>query len=258
MANYMQAIAPRDGTYLAMAPNTLPMAQAAGLDGVKYDMGAFNWLGSVMPMAHSALVASAASGAKGFADLRSREFVNGASPKGSYTYTMPALLNELAGARMRIVAGYQGINTIYLALERGEVDAVAVTWNDFELEKADWIRDGKVVALAQSSPRSPTLPDTPVVEDLLSRPEDKPLVDLLLSGNRVGRPLATGPDVPAPRVAALRAAFEAMRRDPGFIEDARRSRVEVGTIAGEDIQREVAGILATPPDIARRARAILE
>ncbi len=258
MANYMQAIAPRDGSYLAMAPNTLPMAQAVGLEGVKFELGAFNWLGSVMPMAHSALIASSASGVKTFEELRKREVTNGASPKGSFTYTMPALLNDLAGAKLKIVAGYQGINTIYLALERGEVDTVAVTWNDFEKEKADLIRDGKARALVQSSPPSPTLPATPVVEDLLANAGDKPLVDLLLSGNRIGRPLATSPGAPAPRVAALREAFESMRRDPVFLEDARKSGVDVGGITGLDIQREIAGILAAPPEIAGRARKILE
>ena len=258
MANYMQAIAPRDGSYLAMAPNTLPMAQAVGLEGVKFELGAFNWLGSVMPMAHSALIASSASGVKTFEELRKREVTNGASPKGSFTYTMPALLNDLAGAKLKIVAGYQGINTIYLALERGEVDTVAVTWNDFEKEKADLIRDGKARALVQSSPPSPTLPATPVVEDLLANAGDKPLVDLLLSGNRIGRPLATSPGAPAPRVAALREAFESMRRDPVFLEDARKSGVDVGGITGLDIQREIAGILAAPPEISGRARKILE
>ena len=206
----------------------------------------------------SASAASSASGVKTFEELRKREVTNGASPKGSFTYTMPALLNDLAGAKLKIVAGYQGINTIYLALERGEVDTVAVTWNDFEKEKADLIRDGKARALVQSSPPSPTLPATPVVEDLLANAGDKPLVDLLLSGNRIGRPLATSPGAPAPRVAALREAFESMRRDPVFLEDARKSGVDVGGITGLDIQREIAGILAAPPEISGRARKILE
>ena len=258
MANYLQNIAARDGTYLGMMPNTLPMAQAVGLEGVRYDAAKFAWLGSVMPQAHSALVAWAASGVKSIEDIRRKEVSNGASPKGSFTYTMPAMINELLGAKLKLVAGYQGINTIFLALERGEVETVAVTWNDFEQDKADWVRDGKINILVQSSPRSPTLPDVPTVEDLLANAGDRALVDLLLSGNAMGRPLAATPDTPPDRAAALRAAFEAMRRDPAFLEDARRSRVVVGELTGAAITASVERVLATPRAHIERGRKILE
>lgn len=258
MANYVQAIAPRDGSVLAMAPNTLPMAQATRLDGVKYDMGGFNWLGSLMAPAHSALVAWSSGGVASFDDLRRRQISNGASPKGSFTYTMPALLNELTGTKLKIVAGYQGINTIYLALERGEVETAAVTWNDFAQEKADWVREGRVRALVQSAPRAADLPDVPTISDVLTRREDEPLVEILLSGNAIGRPLATGPGAPAERVGALRDAFEAMRRDAAFLDDARRSHVDVGAITGADIAREVARVLAAPAEISKKARGILD
>ena len=258
MANYLQAIAPKDGTWLGMMPNTLPMAQAVGLEGVRYDAGKFQWLGSIMPAAHSALIAWSASGVRGIEDIRQREISNGASPKGSYTYTMPAMLNELLGARLKIVAGYQGINPIFLALERGEVETLAVTWNDFELEKGDWVQGGKVNAIVQSSPKSPTLPNVPTVDELLTKPSDKALVSLLLSGNQLGRPLAVTPETPADRVAALRSAFEAMRRDPKFIEDARQMKAVIGAITGSEIQKSVEQVLATPQAEIDRAKKILE
>ena len=258
MANYLQTIAAKDGTWLGMMPNTLPMAQAVRLDGVRYDVGKFHWLGSIMPAAHSALISWTASGVRSFSDIQQREITNGASPKGSYTYTMPAMLNELLGAKLKIVAGYQGINPIFLALERGEVETLAVTWNDFEIEKADWVRDGKVTALVQSTPKSPTLPNVPTVDELLTKPGDKALVSLLLSGNQLGRPLAATPETPAERVAALRSAFEAMRRDPQFVEDARRARAVIGDITGEAIQKNVEQVLATPRAELERGKKILE
>jgi tripartite-type tricarboxylate transporter receptor subunit TctC len=258
MANYLQNIAAKDGTYLGMMPNTLPMAQAVGLEGVRYDVAKFAWLGSVMPQAHSALVSWTASGVKSIDDIRRKEVSNGASPKGSFTYTMPAMINELLGAKMKLVAGYQGINTIFLALERGEVETVAVTWNDFEQDKADWIREKKIQVLVQSSPKSPTLPDVPTVEDLLPAKGDRILVDLLLSGNAMGRPLAASPETPPERAAALRNAFEAMRRDSAFIEDAARSRVTIGDITGEMITASVARVLATPRAEIERGRKLLE
>src|SRR4051794_2608619 len=39
MASYLQTVAPKDGTYIGMMPNTLPMNQMAGLVGARYDIG---------------------------------------------------------------------------------------------------------------------------------------------------------------------------------------------------------------------------
>src|SRR5580704_168378 len=47
MANYLQAIAPRDGTYIGMIPNTLVVNQLVGMAAVRYDMGKFHWIGSI-------------------------------------------------------------------------------------------------------------------------------------------------------------------------------------------------------------------
>ena len=111
MANYLQTIAPKDGTTIGMMPNTLPMNQMAGMAGVRYDIGKFHWIGSMMPPAHSAMVAWHASGVRTIDDARRREISAGASPKGSYVYTMAALLNEYLGTKFKIVAGYQGITS---------------------------------------------------------------------------------------------------------------------------------------------------
>jgi tripartite-type tricarboxylate transporter receptor subunit TctC len=83
-------------------------------------------------------------------------------------------------------------------------------------------------------------------------------VDLLLSGNLTGHPLAAAPGTPPERVQAFRSAFEAMRKDPAFLEDARRSGVMVGSITGAEITAAVAKVLATPPAILDRGRKILE
>src|ERR1700732_892198 len=39
MANYLQAIAPKDGTSIGMIPNTMVVNQLAGMTAVRYDMG---------------------------------------------------------------------------------------------------------------------------------------------------------------------------------------------------------------------------
>jgi tripartite-type tricarboxylate transporter receptor subunit TctC len=258
MANNLQQIAPKDGTAIGMMPNTLPMNQLAGMKGVRYDIGKFRWIGSMMPPTHSAMVAWHASGVRSFEDARRREITAGASPKGSYVYTMAAMLNEFLGAKFKIVAGYQGIANVYLALERGEVDSLAVTWGEFRIERETLVREAKVIPLVQSSPKADDLADVPTLDALARNDEDRGVMAYLLSGNRLGRPLATPPGVPEERLAALRAGFDATMKDPRFLKEVQNSRSEFGPIRGETLDAAVADILKMPQRWVDRGKKILE
>jgi tripartite-type tricarboxylate transporter receptor subunit TctC len=258
MANFLQTIAAKDGTAIGMIPNTLVVNQLVGMAAVRYDMGKFHWIGSIMPAAHSAMVAWHASGIASIEDARRTQITAGASPKGSFLYAMPALLNEFLGTRFKIVAGYQGIANIYLAMERGEVDSLGVTWGEFKVEKSDMVRDRKIRILVQSAPKADDLPDVPTVDELAKDEADRGTMDFLLSGNTLGRPLAAPPGTPVERVAALRAAFEETIKDPRFLHDVEASRTEFGPIAGEKLQHSVERIFTTPKPWIARAKTILE
>jgi tripartite-type tricarboxylate transporter receptor subunit TctC len=258
MANFLQTIAPKDGSTIGMIPNTLVVNQLVGMTAVRYDVGKFHWIGSIMPAAHSAMVAWHASGITGIADARRGQVTAGASPKGSFLYAMPALLNEFLGTKFKIVAGYQGIASVYLAMERGEVDSLGITWGEFKVEKSDMVRDGKIRILVQSAPKAADLPEVPTVDELAKDETDRGPMDFLLAGNALGRPLAAPPGTPVERVAALRTAFEETMKDPRFLHDVEASRTEFGPIAGDTLQHAVEHILATPPQWIARAKTVLE
>ena len=92
--------------------------------------------------------------------------------------------------------------------------------------------------IAQAGPRASDL-DAPSVEELARTPDDRKAIELIMSGTRLGRPLATTPDVPADRLAALRAAFRATMADPEFRAEAANANFEVNPVYGEDMQRTV-------------------
>ena len=89
-------------------------------------------------------------------------------------------------------------------------------------------------------------------------PQDRPLVELVVSGTRLGRPLAITPGVPAERVAALRAAFDATMKDPDFLAEAKALVFDVDPVRGEDLQKVVEKLLATPKDLASKVKHLLE
>jgi tripartite-type tricarboxylate transporter receptor subunit TctC len=197
------------------------------------------------------------TGVKTIDDLRKRETVAGASGRGAITYFYPAMMNAFLGTKFKIVTGYPGGNQINLAMERGEVEARNNTWSSWKATRAAWLKDKLINVVVQAGPRAADL-DVPSVEELARTPDDRKIIELIVSGTQLGRPLATTPDVPADRVAALRDAYRATMKDPAFLKDAAQLNFEVNPVYGEAMQKVVERILSTPKPLAMRAKEFLE
>src|SRR6266568_2486866 len=230
--------------------------QAAGGQGVQFDSVKFLWLGSMAAVVETMAVWHTA-GVKTVEDLRRKEIIAGASGRGAITYIYPSMLNEYLGTKFKLVTGYEGGNQINLAMERGEVQARNNTWSSWKATKPIWIRDKLITIVAQAGPRAPDI-DAPSVEELAKTPDERKLIELVTSGTHLGRPMATTPDVPADRLAALRAAYRATMTDPEFLADATKAGFEVAPVHGEEMQKIVERIMSTPKELAARAKHLVE
>jgi hypothetical protein len=63
--------------------------------------------------------------------------------------------------------------------------------------------------------------------------------------------------VPAARVQALRRAFDATMKDPAFVAEAEKLKLELAPMTGEAMQALVADLARTPPKIVERVRKAL-
>jgi tripartite-type tricarboxylate transporter receptor subunit TctC len=98
----------------------------------------------------------------------------------------------------------------------------------------------------------------PSALDLVSDPQNKQVMALILMRQEAGRPFAAPPDTPADRVAALRRAFDATLADPAFLDEARRTRLEIDPLTGQEIATMLAKAYAAPQPIVARAAALVE
>ncbi|MCC6888699.1 MAG: hypothetical protein IT536_09210 [Hyphomicrobiales bacterium] len=255
MANYLYSIAAQDGTAIGMFPNTLIAAQAVNTAGVQYDANRFGWLGT-MTTSPMTFTTWHSTGVRTIEDARRRELVVAASNKGAITYTFPRMLNEFLGTRLKIVSGYQGNSTMVVAMERGEVDGVTNSWDSWKSLHSTWLAEKKINLLVQTEPKVRELP-IPSVQELARNDDDRQVIALILSGDALGKPMATAPNVPPARLAALRRAFDATVRDPEFIKAAATARIDVNPVPGAALQDTVGRVLATPRHLAERARVII-
>jgi len=256
MANNLYNTAPRDGTTIGMMGNNFPASQAVGAKNVKFDAGKMQWLGTIAPVVETMAVWHTA-GVKSVDDLRKQETIAGASGRGAITYFYPMMMNAFLDTKFKIVTGYPGGNQINLAMERGEVQARNNTWSSWKATRPQWIRDKLIYVVAQAGPRASDL-DAPSVEELARTPDDRLIIELIVSGTQLGRPFATTPDIPTDRLAALRDAFRATMKDPEFLKDAAQMNFEVNPVYGEAMQKIVEKILSTPKPLAERAKEFLE
>ncbi|MEA2939301.1 MAG: hypothetical protein QOC56_2805, partial [Alphaproteobacteria bacterium] len=122
----------------------------------------------------------------------------------------------------------------------------------------DWLRDRKVRTLMQIGlERNQKLADVPFVMDLAKSEDDKRVLRLIFGWTLMGRPFMAPPGIPEDRKAALIKAFDATMRDPEFVADAARQRLEISPVSGAEIDRFLDGVYSTPKPLVERAAKIL-
>jgi tripartite-type tricarboxylate transporter receptor subunit TctC len=257
--NHLANSAPRDGTVMTIVFQNMPVLQAIGQSGIQFDVRKFNWIGNTTD-GPNVINSWHTTGITKFEDVLTKELVVGASGTGSSAYTYPAALNQLVGAKFKIVGGYPGGNEINLAMEKGEVGGRGSnSWASWKSGHPHWIKEGKIHILVQAAlRRAPDLPDVPLLFELARNDEDRDLLTFLSADMGIARAFATTPDAPPERVAALRKAFQDMLRDPDFIAETDRAQMEIAPSTGEEAQRVATSMLSMPPNVLARAKRLLE
>jgi tripartite-type tricarboxylate transporter receptor subunit TctC len=256
-ATFVATIAPRDGTVLATADQSLALQQAAGDKRIKFDTTKFIFIGNPN-IENNTTAAWAASGIKTVDDAKRREVTAGATG-GSTSSQYPKAMNALLGTKFKVILGYPGGNDINLAMERGEVDVRGSnSWASWKATRPQWLAEHKINILVQIGLKKAPDLDAPLLMDLASNAEDRALLRLLSASTQVGRPIFTTPDVPAERVAALRAAFDAMVRDPAFLDDAKQAHFDIDPVSGEALQKLVGDVVTIPKTQGERLKKIIE
>jgi tripartite-type tricarboxylate transporter receptor subunit TctC len=232
---YLYNVAPQDGTYLGSVSQQLAMNALANEKNT-IDVTRFRYVGRFTTNIDVA-VALPQTGIKSFEDARRREVVVGTDQSGSMSVIYALALNAYAGAKLKIVKGYSGSAEIQLAAERGEVEVNgSYSLPAVLVSRPEWVHEGKAVILYQNAfKRFPKLPHVPTVSELALTDEGRDVTKIIASTAEIGRSILTTPDVPQERLAALRAAFQAMLKDPQFVAASERRRLMIDPARGEDL-----------------------
>lgn len=243
--NQVFNVAKPDGlTILASNPN-VAVAQLAKVEQVRFDVRKFQWLGSTGADG-VALSIRADLPYKSFDDIRKakEELIVGTTGPGSNAHDFPLLLKEFAGAKLKLVSGYPSNGDIQLAIQRKEVDAWAALATTIKLAEDQ----GIVRAVVRGRVAVSGFEKLPVDEDLTTSPLGKALMGIRAVPLAIGRAFAAPPATPADRVATLREAFAKMIKDPEFLAEGKKAKIDFKHISAEQVLKDFTALLNQTPE----------
>src|SRR5262249_47085053 len=244
-----------DGTAMAHFSSALLTEAITAPDKVRLDFRNYAWLGNVSEDVRVCYIRSA-TGVRSWADMLAREqVIFGATAAGNAGNVDTAMLRNLFGVKLKQVSGYAGSADKRLAVDRGEIDGDCGGWTSV---REDCLHDRKINVMVRLSPTLVAGMDATVPwgGDLVKDASGRRIYDFLVAPERLGRLFVVPGKVPADRVAALRAGFDATVADPEVLADAKKMKLLVTPMTGGEVTRHVGEVYATPADLVARAKAI--
>jgi tripartite-type tricarboxylate transporter receptor subunit TctC len=262
-ANWLYNVGPKDGTAIGTIVQSTAVDQALGEPGIRFDAAKFNWIGNPI-VDNLVTVTWRSSGLGTIEDLKTKGGLFCGSTGAGPTTVFPRVMNRLLGTQIKIIAGYRGQTAVNIAMERGEVNCIGgAAWSSIKAtmeplltsRKIDvmlqWgtLRDAEISAYAQR--------EVPLLQDYAKTDRDRRVLAFIGSGSAMGRPLLAGPGIPPERVKILRTAFDETMKDPEFLSETAKAKMDIKPLGGEELQKIAIGIGQSRPDDLARAKELV-
>ena len=260
LANFIFNRAKPDGLVIGNFIGGLILQQVLGLKGIEFDGRKFEWLG-VPIQASSVCALRKASGISSINEwfaAKAPVQVGGTAPGAVSTDDVARLLKAAIGLPLQVIDGYKGTADIRLAVESGELSGACNTWESF---KATWpkeIESGSIKILIQVQPQKhPALPDVPNAIEFAKTDEARRLIEAAYNINAILWLYALPPRTPPDRLRLLRNAFMGTMKDPEFLAEAKKAKLDTDPLSGEEVDRIVGRLFDVKPDFVAKLKDIL-
>ena len=261
-ANYLYTVAPQDGTAIGGLSRNIGLVQLyeAGNPAITFDARKMHWLGSPQQEVGTGIF-STKKGLRTIDDLKTREVTAASTSRNAPTSVYPRMLNALYELKIKVIEGYPGSPEALIAFERGEVEAYVSggTGAPTLARMVAQVESGAAQVFVQMGmKRQARFPDVPTAIDLMTDPDRKRMFEIVFTDQVMGRPFVVAPGVPADRVSALRAAFDATMKDGEFLVEAKKQRMEIDPVSGAEINALLERVYSAPPAVIQRIRELVK
>jgi len=265
-ANFVYGAAPKDGTTIGILSRDMALLAVVGANAaVQFDPRKFTWIGSSSSFVDDAYVLMVRADAPAASIAEARRpggppLVLAGSAEGAPGSDVPVILRDTIGLNAKVVGGYPDSSAMFLAMERGEVHGRTVDLSTVRAFRPGWLQPGsgmRVLVQFARRTRHPELPEIPTARELAPTDDALALIGLAEQSYAMARPFAAPPEVPQDRAQALQAAFLATHRDPQYLEEAAKLKIDVSPVSGAAVREMVERIAGASPRSVDRLRKLL-
>ena len=253
--NWLYNLAPKDGTAIAHFARNMPLLGMLGTNpNAQFDPRKLTWLGSSSSFANDAyiLIVRTDIPVKTIDDARrpgGDPLVLGGTAEGATGNDVPIILRDTIGLNVKQVVGYPDSGALYLAMERGEVHGRTTDLSSVKAIKPEWLKPNSgfhvLVQFARET-RHEDFPNVPTARELARNEASRLLIELTEIPYKLSRPFAAPPDVPAARAQALQRAFAATHRDPQYLAEAAKQRIDISPVTAAEVLQALKRIERAP------------
>jgi tripartite-type tricarboxylate transporter receptor subunit TctC len=259
-ANHVYRVAKPDGLTIGHFIGGLFVQQLQERPGIEFDARKFEYIG-VPVKDNPVCVFTKASGITSMEKwMASKTPVKmGGTAPGSNTDDVPKILKAALGLPVQLVSGYKGTSDIRLAAESGELAGGCWGWDSIRATWQKGIESGEAVVVLQTLPKSHVdLRMVPLAITFARTEEARHLIQAGIHDvSDIIRPYVLPPGTPKERVQIMRKAFADTLKDPEFLEDAKKSKLDIDPMTGEELERTVHGLFRLSPAIVAKLKEAL-
>jgi len=253
-AHYIYSRAKPDGLTVGVWNSGLVLSQALGDRSVKFKGDKFGWIGAP----HKGFPTCTIMGFTGLKTLK--DVLNSKKPLkmgttaawGGTTSDLPRILNLTLSTKFDVISGYGGTSTISIVMQQRDLDGACWGWESMRVVARavlDAKGDDKLIPfLTHGNPQDPEVKDLPRLTEVIKGKENRAILDAWLPQYDFQRPLMLPPGTPKERLSILRKAYKATLEDPEFLAEAKKSKLIINYVSGEEIEKSVDQILGISPE----------
>lgn len=226
---------------------------------MRFDARKFGWIGAPTKGTPSCSI-MAHTGLKSLEDVLNtpREIKMGSTGPGSTYDDTPKILNKTIGTKFKVVSGYEGTGPILVAMRRREIDGGCWGWESARTTARSLLdatgEDKLIPFFIHRRHPDPEVKDLPLMPEVIKGEDNLSAYRTWVGTFEFQRPFMLPPGAPKERLQLLRKGFADTMKDPEFLAEAKKSKLEITYVSGEEIDRYVDQILSITP----RAKELLD
>ena len=261
-ANYMFNKADPDGLTVGNFNSGMVTQQALGSRGVRFDARRFGWIGAPV-IGFPACMVMGFTGLKTLDEVMksSDKLKFGATRAGASSDDLPKIMNALMGTRFQVISGYKGTGPIRVALQRQEIDALCSGWESMRVTARSMLDaqgDDKLIPfIVHGKSQDEEVRNLPQFAKVIKGEENLAAFRAWVNQYDFQRPLVVPPNTPKERLQTLRTALQKTLTDSEFLGEAKKSKMLIDNVTGNDIEESVEEMLSIPPSIKKKLQFLV-